>query len=379
VVPVEDQVFLVDTTDGGGTQIHPSAAFDGEMVWLTYNRPDPSGGFDVWATRIGCDTTPAVPPFRVNTTNYNDVDPDVAVHGDRVVVAWQTDTGEFPANMKTVFRVFQGDGTPVMAQDAVLQTTRLGQPVTGNHWMPSVAGWAGGFALAGARGVDGMQGFQVFLQRVTRDGVPAGEAVEATYTPTASQTYPAVAALPDGTLHLAYNSADPADADDQVVHTTLAPGATAVSPSPPAAMHGRTQGSGADVAVGRDGRVYVAFADPVGDQVVLTDGALFGPAPSVELGTGGKADFAPTLAPAVGGGALAWHQNVSGYRNKLYAQPFRYDGTTFTPGTPVLVTPQTVPPYAPAITHVQEDLYFLAWSEGTNPNFLVKGVFTRLP
>ena len=130
--------------------------------------------------------------------------------------------------------------------------------------------------------------------------------------------------------------------------------------------------------MGTDGRVYLAFGDPVSAQVVLTDGAAFGAAPSVELGMRGKSDFAPTVAPSAGGGAVAWHKNVSGYQDNLYAQAFRHDGTAFTLGTPVLVTPQTVPPYAPAITHVRDDLYFLAWSEGTNPNFVVKGVFTRL-
>lgn len=36
------------------------------------------------------------------------------------------------------------------------------------------------------------------------------------------------------------------------------------------------------------------------------------------------------------------------------------------------------PPYAPAITHVVEDVWFVAWSEGANPDYRVRGRFVDL-
>ena len=39
---------------GPDTQIHPSAAFDGGGVWIVYNLPDATNGFDVYLTRLHC-------------------------------------------------------------------------------------------------------------------------------------------------------------------------------------------------------------------------------------------------------------------------------------------------------------------------------------
>ncbi len=65
---VTDTIFELDP-DGPDTQIHVNAAFDGQGVWIVWNRPDGNNYFDVWAQRLGCDGEALVEPFRVNTTD----------------------------------------------------------------------------------------------------------------------------------------------------------------------------------------------------------------------------------------------------------------------------------------------------------------------
>lgn len=375
---VTGQTFALDP-EGPDTQIHASAIFDGESVWVAYNRPDVEGGFDVFAARLDCDGSARVAPFRVNTTDHNDIDPTLATRGGHLYLAWQSDTGQFPDNMELLVRTYLVDGTPVMTADRVLDTVRGGVTETGNHWLPTLAPLAGGFAVAGARAVDDASGFQVFVQRLANDGADAEESFDASFTPLASQTYPALASASDGTLHLAYLQAFGPDWEDFVLHTAVAPGARVVDPLPPVAPAGRTLSGSAHLAAGSGGRVLLAFDDAVVNRVVLTDATHFGAgAPEALVGEVGLVNHSPVLAAAPGGGAVAWYRHVTGFYSELWVQRFDYDGAAFALGTPALVTGEWVPPYAPAITHVKDNIYFVAWSQGTSPDFRLMGIFLEL-
>ncbi len=372
------QVFEIDP-DGPDTQIHAAVAFDGEAVWVVYNRPDAAGGFDVYGTRLECDGTHRLLPFSINTTDFNENDPTLALRQDRVYVAWQTDTGAFPNNMQLLVRSFTRDGSAIMATDAMVRTTRGGTPVAGNTWLPSVAARPDGFAVAGARAVDDASGFQVFVQRLDHQGAPAAPTLDASFASTASQTYPTLAAAADGTLYLAYHHALPPDYEDQVLHTAFAPGATHPDPAPPVPALDSVHGGGAHLAVGPDGAVYLALAEAASGQVRITGGADFAAGAGFPFDTGSQGGFAPSVAPAPGGGAVAWLETTSGPYAELRAQRFGYDGSVFSLGTARTVTPQWVYSISgTAITHVHEDVYFLCWSEGESPDFRLMGTFLRL-
>ncbi|MFH2004951.1 MAG: hypothetical protein ABI333_00060, partial [bacterium] len=159
--PLKDTVFELDP-DGPDTQIHVAAAFDGEAVWIVYNRPDSRGYFDVYGLRLGCDGAVVLPPFMINTTDENDVDPTLAVADGNVYVTWASDNNTGVNNMDILFRTFDVDGTPIMAADQILETTHDGTPVVGNAMAPDVAALPNGqFVVAGARGLDVAPGFQV--------------------------------------------------------------------------------------------------------------------------------------------------------------------------------------------------------------------------
>ena len=99
--------------------------------------------------------------------------------------------------------------------------------------------------------------------------------------------------------------------------------------------------------------------------------------PNLEQPFRGSVSIA-VLAAREGGGALVYYTNVGGLANELHAVAFAYDGSGFTLGTAVMLIPQTVPPYQATITHVTDDVYFVAWSGGPNPDYRIYGTFVEL-
>lgn len=369
---VTGTVFELDP-DGPDTQIHVNAAFDGEGVWLVWNRPDGNNYFDVWAQRLGCDGVPLVAPFRVSTTDNNEVDPSVAVGSDNVYMVWSADDNTGVNNMDILVRTYGVDGTPLMAADAIVETTYDGTPVTGNAMLPQVAALPGGqFALAGVRGLDVAPAWQVFAQRLNADGSVAEEALSPIIEVTATHMAPALAARPDGTLHLAY--ARDAGNGDRIYHTRYAAGATTPDPDPPVEAIAGVDGGGAALAASPSGDVvYLAFNDD-NDIWLTTTTQMGGPAP-VTIGNGPS--FSPVLATREGGGALLYYTNL-GDGNRLHAVAFTLDAGGFTLGNQTQLIPQTVPPYQATITHVTGDVYFVAWSGGANPDYRISGTFVEL-
>jgi len=372
---VTGTVFELDP-DGPDTQIHVNAAFDGRGVWLVWNRPDGNNYFDVWAQRLGCDGVALVPPFQVNTTDHNETDPSVAVGDGNVYLVWQADNNTGINNMDILVRTYGVDGTPLMATDAIVETTYDGTPVVGNAMAPGVTALPGGqFAISGVRGLDVAPAWQVFAQRLNADGSLAEEALSPIIEPAATHLYPAVAARPDGTLHLAYTRAE--GTAEWIVHTAYAAGTATPDPDPPVEAVAGVEGAGGALAAAPGGDVvYLAFGD--GNNIVLTTTAVVGgPAPVTASGGLGPA-HSPVLAAREGGGALVHYSNAGGLANELHAVAFTLDAGEFTLGSDTLILPETVPPYQATITHVTDDIYFVGWSGGPNPAYRISGTFVEL-
>ncbi|MBN2360025.1 MAG: hypothetical protein JXR83_11280 [Deltaproteobacteria bacterium] len=374
---VLDQPFAVDPA-GVGTQIHADAVYDGQGVWVTYNQPR-SGLFDVYLTRLACDGSTQIAPQRVNTTlTGSHVDPGVMLVDNGLVVAWYADNQTGVDNMDVYYRTFDRGGTPTMASDRTLETAYQGSPVPGNVMDPALAPLPnGGFAIAGIRGLDATNSFQVFVQRLTADGELEGAALDLVIEAGVTHRYPSLAATVGGDLYLAYG-AEPLAGDASLVHSHLPAGSSTWDPLPPAVVTASSDGSYGSYALDRaDGRVLLAY--DLNQDIVLRDGSVFsGTGRTLSLGTGGGLDFSPRLLLAPGGGAVFWYRNQSGYRNAFKMQSFTDDGSALVAGAERLVTASSVPPYAPAAAHVSGTIYFAAWSEGTSPNFVIKGVFVDL-
>jgi hypothetical protein len=270
------------------------------------------------------------------------------------------------------------DGTARMAGDAILETTHLGAPVTGNVMGPALAAFADGrFVIAAMRGLDDASAFQSFGQWVDEDGDAIGAAFDAWFEPTAEQDYPTAAPLPAGGLYLAWERTD-ASGLTTVVHALYTDDSTLPDPAPPVELVGSLEGMSPSAAAHPTlGRPFVAFVTE--DGIVIADGSdLSGEATHTLLDVPLGLNHSPSVATSPDGGAVAWYLNLSGFRNEVWAQRFGWTGTGFTLGDVTRVAEGPAPPYPVGITHLEGNLYFLVWCEGASPDFRIWGQIVSL-
>ncbi len=384
------------------TQLHPSAAFDGQAIWLAWNSPSESpdhGGFDVFAARVGCDGELLVPPFRVHETDHgNDFGPRIAVSGNNVMVVWQA-PGAGEGNLGIYYRTFALDGTPRMAQEKILTPLDAGDEDYPHGWMPDVAPLPGDmFVLAAALGEDKVQRFQTIMQRLQADGRPPAEdgngapqrTLYAHFEPQGTQLHPTVATASDGTIYVAWTSQADATADGTVRHTRFKPGAlTADPPRAPEASEG-SDSDRAAYAVGPDAQAYLALFEkklPGETRIILRSGGVFDDTP-VFRRFGEEGGF--HHSPAVAGthdrvGLLAWLTLRSGQHNDLTVQRFKLMPTGFnTFAQPIMLNPaehdnaSSLSP--PALNHVGHGVFLVIWAQGSaTEGFRLVGHFISPP
>lgn len=362
------------------TQIHPAAAWDGEGIWIAYVRPEASGGggFDVFATRIACDGRPLVEPFLASSDpSYgNDIDPDLAIDGDRMLIAWPSDDGTGGTdNLQVRYRLFDVDGTP-RGDDRTLRTSYEGAPVTDNHLGVKLATRpGGGFVVAGARALPGIDRFTAYAQPLTADGELDGEALNPEVEMAVGQTAVAVDVADDGMIWVAYDRQP--DGGEPAVYV----GALGGDPPAPA-LDDPPRSSGAGV-LAAGGHTWVAFSGEAGEidlRLVDVRAPLTGRTPAV-VGAPARIEHLPRLAQASDGAmAIAWFRQIRGFTNELLVAPF----TPAAAGAPsvgaeVRVDRSGAPSYEPTLTHVMDDYWFLAFAEGDSPDFRLVGRFVRLP
>ncbi len=375
-VVVTDTPFAIDAA-GPATQIHAAAAFDGREIWVVYNRPvdDDSGGFDVWMTRLSCDGTASLEPRRINAIGGRILtEPEVAVGHERLLVVWQSDNGTGADNLDIMARAFSLDGEPLADAESPLEMTRGGVAQTGNAWMPALAATDDGFFVAGSWGHDDAPAFQVFVQNLTPDGEPIGDAADVALGPQVGQVFPDLT-VGDGMSAV-------------VSWTETAVGATDVpriarlggdAPFDEQGL-GDLEGGGTGVVARGD----TTFAALTGDSETIGDVIIHRVGPSGPVGAGTRIgmarriDHTPSLAldPVENTGLVMWYRVISGFRNDVVVQPFFWEGAddevAMAPGaelTPV----DPAAPYGTVVVALGDRHYFVAWSEGVSPDLRVTG------
>jgi len=365
--------FEVDP-DGIDTQIHASLVWNGEHVVVAFNKPDPAGGFDVFVTTLACDGSAGV-PVRINTSDFNDIDPELAFDGTAYFAAWTSDDGTGGTDNLHVFgRGLSSDLTPVGDADVDIRTMREGAIVPGNHSGSTVIAEDGGFVVTGARGLDDLNRFHAFAQRVAPDGSFSGDAIEPAYEPMVTHQNVAITSTTAG-LVLAWDRS-PDDEVSQVVTASEGAGG-----SFEVIVDGLAETTGSHLVADGDA-VFAAFSGdviPGATDVRLTDIARPTAERPVEvLGASRRFDFAPRIAIGESSAAVAYYRVNAGQFGALIVQRFTYDGAAFTIGDEVEVTAAAAAPYPPAFAHVSGDIYVAAWSEGTSPNLRMKARFVDL-
>ena len=377
---LSDETFEV-APDLPDTQLHSHAIYDGEALWVTFCLPEEGGTgyFDIWAVRLGCDGAALTPPFRVNTTTApNDIDPAITHSGDRVMIAWQADTGASPANMQVFYRVFEQDGSPFWDEDRLLVTSRDGEEVVGNVMFPQVLALPdGAFAITAIRGLEESGTFQVFFQRFTSAGELDGEALDGYFEAGVTQTYPTAVATPDGEVYLAWARDD--GEGERVVFKMLDDGTT----EPEQIAPGTAASGGPRLALASDDphRPLLAYHMEAGTdlQVYVTMLGGSGSPPELELGEARRLDHTANVAAGLGGGAVAWFRTVRGIRSEVLVQGFGIDGASIVADTELLMdTEDAGSPYHSGFTHIYDDVYFVSWASGTSPDFRIFGRFVTV-
>lgn len=359
-------VTLPVDPDGPDTQIHPALAVDGQGLWVVYNRVTPGEStFDVWATRLGCDGLPTVPPFEVTADRVsNDVDPGVAVGPAGVIMAWTQNLDNATPNLVTRYRIFDHDGTP-RGPSQPLVTQREGAEFVGGHWMPQVSATIDGFVIVGARGVEERSAFQVFGQRLDADGVPVGETASVELDMT-QQLDPDVGVAADGTVWIAWGEGDQGSGAVVAAPWTDDP-ALVTQPAFPAPS-GSTR-----VAIGSQSYVLGHVSMRGGTDIVVRQ--LDGEA-RFEVGGMGAIDIQPAMAVQRGemgddGALMAWFRRIRGNQAALWTQRLDLTDGVVAVGDPVeieLVDPAAPYPMAIGATGGR---YVVAWAEGEAPAYRV--------
>ena len=363
---------------GPRTQIHAEARWDGRGIWVTYSRPEENGNFDIWATRVDCAGEPLVEPFLAQSApEGNQIDPSAAFSGDAMLLLWTNDDGMGGTDNLQIFtRAFDRDGTP-RGDDTVLRTTHMGAPILDNHTNGSI--WVrpgGGFVIAGVRAHPTNMRFAAFAQTVDARGELDGEALDAQIEPMFTQLTAGAAVDSRGETWIAYvHGPDDSMQPNHVRIRRSTTGETELALSD-------ADASGASSIFATDENVWVAMAATRGGETDISVVDVTQPLSArvpLTFGEPGRFEHSPRIAQAADGSlAIAWYRQTSGFSNELLVARLT-PGAPPSLGTAVMVEAMEVPAYAPTITHVRDDYWFLSYSVGGSPDFRLIGRFVELP
>jgi len=360
------EVVDIDTTIDSRTQIHASAAFTGNSVWVAYSRPRSDNKFDVYASAFSCDGSKIFEALKISQSvkgqisTRNDIEPQVTVVADRIVVVWQSDNSMAPNNLDIWFRIFEFDGTPV-ADEQRLEMTRQGVQEPGNAWMPAVCAMSDHFVVSGSWGHSDTPQFAVFAQRVSLDGQLMGEAMDGALQPESSQVYSSVGCRANGDIELAWVNSNSVGADE-IARTTLVQGSINAQPHRVLAT-----GNNALITLSPNGR-FVAYANEQSQETDITLVDTADLANEITTGSRGKIDFGPVISQQ----GLIHYRNIRGLNNQVVFARFETEPLSLS--DTLVLNSEPAPPYSPVLIDLPGGM-FAAWSEGMSPNFVIKGRF----
>jgi hypothetical protein len=342
---------------GPDTQIHATSVFDGEHLWVAWNRRDSGTKFDIWLERIACDGTVNVGPIEVTNTNDSELDPVLAISGDRLLVAWTSDNGVGPNNLDIRTRVYDLDGNP-LTDPTDVAGTRAGAPNPGNALFPALAATADGFLLAGSWGHDDAPAFQAFVAPLDLDGNAVGDAIDGQLDPDHGQTYVAIATH-DGTTQALWQ-------EDAVGSDTLSlEGGLLGSAAPIAAPAAR-----ADVSHGPDG-FWQAWDDDSG--IVYAKPPQGAPTRI----SGPSFEHSPSVVATADGSMILSMELVGSISNRIKLRRLDVNGDVTYEHS--LQTEGAVSIYGVDLTVVDDQHAVVVYQDGENPAFRVKAEWITLP
>ena len=240
--PAGDEFVVNTLTEQSQSNAAVAAGADGRFVVAWTDRDHDGDGPGVFARRFdpAGDALDAV-EFQVNQTfDGGQSAPSVALFGGGgFVIAWQQSTDE--AEWRVFFRRYGADGAVLGGETEVTTSAHVG----GHSPEPSIAIAAdGGFIVAWQAPQGAGAGYGVYARRFDAGGVPSGEPFPVSTRPSEHPLLPSAAATPDGRLMITwqedrgegsgtdvygrrYDAAGVAEGDELLVNTTTADAQTA--------------------------------------------------------------------------------------------------------------------------------------------------------
>ena len=336
------------------TQIHVTSAFDGEKLWMAWSVPNDWDTFDIRLARMGCGGDVEVEPVTVTADPDNEVDPVLAISGDRLMVAWSayTDTGAIEIR----YRIYDLDGTS-RTEVTPLQASRDGVLVTGNAILPALAAHPDGFVLAGSWGHEDAAAFQAFSVLLDADGVVQGDAIDAELDTEYGQTAVSVT-LSGDTPVLAWQ-------EDST--TSTAPAAWQAPAGSAATLLGEPGARPSVMAT--DAGVWSAWDSNSGEITLRSPDGV-----DLTLDLPGSA-HSPRLAARQDGIALLSMRLVDGIYNALDLTIVTAAGEA---QTTALVTERAPSVYPVDLTLIDDTHAIVFWQEGEAPAFFIQAQWLTL-
>ena len=380
---VMNQTFAAHTGGFDG-QLYSRAAYDGRGIWVVFAMRETAetGTTDIWATRLDCDGSALLAPFKVSdpVIGVLEVYPVIAQRDGAIFIAWVEDTS---STDQVKMRAFDADGSPRQSAAMAITPSVGGAPVSGLLKEIDIAAVSSDEAALSATFYSLTDGNdQIAVQRFRDDGTLLGEAFQPVQEKNVQQSKPSITALNDGTLHVAWTRYKPADPSTgaaaqphRVVSTRIAPGALVADLGGPFAAD---PASTLDNQLGRyskeitaQDRVYLAFqSDSTGSNDILLKREAFGPSLSVASVGNSGFDLRPSVSAREDGlsGAVTWFRVLSSIsQGEIHVQRFDASATGQLSFGADMTIPTIDParaPYGPTITHLFGDVYFVGWQEG---------------
>jgi hypothetical protein len=383
---IKDQnLFKVIPTDNP-MQIHPSAAFDGEAIWLAWSDLDTdTGRFEIRAARMACDGTLLVEPFSVDLINPgNSYEAEIAISKGNMLIAWHLDNSMYDPedsnarvnapvttdviddtavstdatadtgsdttiatdvatdadaadpivdivqppndNMQVYYRTFKIDGTPIMTEALRYMPEQDGAKARVNNWVPKVAGLPDGkFAITSAWAWPEGNVFQAVLQRFNSDGTVAGSLIHPNPVATVGQMYPNIAVDAAGNIHMVWSQTDADNADITWIASVTIPsdGEVPLENSP---VLYETSGDGPSVATNSSG-VITAYNDQTAssDIVIVAETANRALKATTTIGDDGY-HASPIVVADSNGLVVAWYKIREGWNCDMMIKKLAWNG-----------------------------------------------------
>ena len=330
------------------TQIHADSAFDGEWIWTVFNLPNEDGKFDVYLGAHDCAGTIVVEPEQIlPISGMNQTTPRIAISGKNILVASQGDNGSSANNLSIHLHLQSRDGTIITERE---WTPIIEQEETGNRWLPSIAGYDDGFWLAGA--VANTQHFRTAVQQLDNEGNDVGQPFWA--GPNEYAVFPNIDGDATGFV-VGWDTGN-----DSIMWTTGT---------------GEYQNEPVEQLNAASAKVLWHGSETSPDIFANKRAPL-----TVQWNDSAISQYGNTHYPNAAKGetsTLMTHFRIqSGYSNDIFMAALQENDVWFQ--DELIQSDPAVAPYRPAITHIEGNTYFVAWSQGANPDFLLAGQFINL-